>query len=262
MLSREPVTRPSPEEFFECVAPFLLYLVTSLTLQRLATSPKVTVLVGEKEESFKYPRDLLGHYSPYFKACFNGNFKEGKESLLRLPEDNPEFFKLLSCFLRDGNVAFSTASPESVAGRIKLCFEFIQFIDKYDLIELMAVVNTFLKPYIVPNKGTDWKNGGPGSVMDLIWVTMKTGDELFDTCLELLPQGDTLLNMIAECCLRYLNESALESDKDKMVIRRLVGRNVNLAAAMMLLLSRPSNYGEDNKRLKGTEKRKITLIMA
>lgn len=208
-MLREPVPRPSAEKFFE-----------------LAKSPDVTILVGPDEVAFKLPRDLLGYYSPYFKACFNGNFKEGQEGVLRLPEDNPEYIKLLGYYMMDSNVRLApseTLSPE----RLKFCLELVPFADKYDFPNLLAFTERYLEPMI--------SLGAPDPKSKFYNVLLNApSPEHLDHCLQLLPQQNSLLRLFANACLYILDKN--HSGAGRMLTKDLVTRNDNLALKMMHLM--------------------------
>ncbi|KAH7355593.1 hypothetical protein BKA66DRAFT_575230 [Pyrenochaeta sp. MPI-SDFR-AT-0127] len=52
-----------------------------------------TVLVGPQKDRFHIHKDLLTHYSPFFRAALSGNFKEAEEHTVTLPEECPKTFE-------------------------------------------------------------------------------------------------------------------------------------------------------------------------
>lgn len=56
--------------------------------------PTVTIFVGKDQKPFYVHLDLLCNASTFFKAAFLGNFKEGSEKTMQLPEDDEETFEL------------------------------------------------------------------------------------------------------------------------------------------------------------------------
>ena len=54
----------------------------------------IDVFVGAEQKKFHLHRDLLCDRSEYFKACFEGNFKEAQQKELFLPEEDIESFDL------------------------------------------------------------------------------------------------------------------------------------------------------------------------
>ncbi|MCJ1299276.1 hypothetical protein MMC08_002068, partial [Hypocenomyce scalaris] len=53
----------------------------------------VHVKVGANKIDYGVHKDLLCHYSSYFAAALNGNFKEAKENTVELVEDSPKLFE-------------------------------------------------------------------------------------------------------------------------------------------------------------------------
>jgi hypothetical protein len=52
----------------------------------------VKVLVGPTEQEFLVYKNKVCNASPFLNAAFNGNFKEGVEGLVRLPDDDVGVF--------------------------------------------------------------------------------------------------------------------------------------------------------------------------
>lgn len=133
-------------------------------------------MVGEKEEVFRFPRDLLGYYSPYFRACFKeGAFKESKEGILRLPDDNPLFFELIGAYVRDGDAELTAPAVED---KVKLSLDLIRFADKYDFVELVSVAKEALSSCMTSSY----------SLHDgMVLIILSCSEKDLDTALELLP---------------------------------------------------------------------------
>ena len=53
---------------------------------------QVTIYVGPEREKWVLSEDLLCDRVPFFKAAFKSAWKEGKEKVIELPEDNPKAF--------------------------------------------------------------------------------------------------------------------------------------------------------------------------
>lgn len=71
----------------------------------------VTVVVGHDEVKWCLHENLLVSESDFFKASFRGPWKESKEGVLRLPEDEPRTFEL-----------FVGVSPQSDSATLGLIF--------------------------------------------------------------------------------------------------------------------------------------------
>jgi hypothetical protein len=59
---------------------------------RFLAGETATIYVGPDRQEFKVSKDLLCYVSPFFKAAFEGEFKEGKEQTMELLEDDVEAF--------------------------------------------------------------------------------------------------------------------------------------------------------------------------
>jgi hypothetical protein len=66
------------------------------------TSGMITIRVGSKpSKDFFVHKDVLCNHSPFFKGAVSGEWKEGKASLVHLPEDDQEIFSLYCSWLYD-----------------------------------------------------------------------------------------------------------------------------------------------------------------
>ncbi|TIA22398.1 hypothetical protein D6C81_03415 [Aureobasidium pullulans] len=59
----------------------------------------VTVVVGFKKKSYSLHKDLLCFYSDYFRAAFNGSFKEATDGKIELMDVEPEVFDIFQVWL-------------------------------------------------------------------------------------------------------------------------------------------------------------------
>lgn len=68
-----------------------------------------TVMIGGKEDgraaSFAVHKDLLVSASPFFAAALNGNFAEGLDQVVTLPEEKPECFEWFIWWLYTGSLS-------------------------------------------------------------------------------------------------------------------------------------------------------------
>jgi hypothetical protein len=51
------------------------------------------VLVGAEEERFVVHEEFLTHYSTFFKAALTGGFREAKDKIVKLPDENSSVFE-------------------------------------------------------------------------------------------------------------------------------------------------------------------------
>ncbi|KAI9720858.1 MAG: hypothetical protein M1812_002697 [Candelaria pacifica] len=73
---------------------------------------KVDIYVGPNRVHFHLPKDVLCRQSSYFDLAFNGDFKEGKEQSLELPDEDVETFKQLIHWMIMGTLSASMVSVE------------------------------------------------------------------------------------------------------------------------------------------------------
>jgi hypothetical protein len=110
------------------------------------SSPRVDIYVGEEKKHFNLPKDILCYYSSFFDRCFNGGFNEAKNQKLHLPEDDPEFERILVdyMFAAGGNpIRLEGSSGEQMG----TCLAFIEYAGKYDLPGAVeAVSGDFKRP--------------------------------------------------------------------------------------------------------------------
>jgi hypothetical protein len=59
----------------------------------------VTLIVGQEKKAYTLHKDLLCFYSDYFRAAFNGSFKEATERKLELPNIEPSLFEVFQVWL-------------------------------------------------------------------------------------------------------------------------------------------------------------------
>ena len=105
--------------------------------------------MGLDEENFMAHKDLICSKSPFFSAACNGNFIEGKEGLVRLPEDQPPIFDLFLQWLYTGDVPVTSSDAyldwsESAALYV--------LAEKLQISELK---NAVIDQWICKNKATD-----------------------------------------------------------------------------------------------------------
>ncbi|KAM3421107.1 hypothetical protein BST61_g1521 [Cercospora zeina] len=69
----------------------------------------VTVGHGEDAKIFQLHDFLLKEHSEFFKAALNGQWKDGKDKNVKLPDDNPEEFDVYAEWLFCGKIASGTS---------------------------------------------------------------------------------------------------------------------------------------------------------
>jgi hypothetical protein len=103
--------------------------------------PEFKVIVGATEKEYTLPRDILCHYSDYFRRCFHGSFMEAKTQELNLDSDNVEWFEVLLEYMLFGRAttppSLSTCHPSIT---LDVCLDFLEYADKYNLGSVCDVV--------------------------------------------------------------------------------------------------------------------------
>lgn len=208
----------------------------------MTNSPHVSIIVGPNKKIIKLPRDLLIHHSSYFRACFGGAFKEAKEGVLRLPDDDPKYFELLLEYFQNGvseTLKDDLTHPytqEDVEKTVLDLFRLVKFGDKYDLLDLPAMKAGNLKRYFrqqkdVPgNRSVDYDHY---TILDLMALI---GENELAFCLEVLPNDHPVLQAIAGSCLYDLDSKTSDEKRLRPEIQKRVEESQNLAAQMMCLL--------------------------
>ena len=92
----------------------------------------VSIYVGVERKKFRLHLDLICDRSDFFRASFQGNFKEAETKELSLPEDSVESFELLAGWLY-GATLMSIPSEDELSAYFdlfilaeKLCLEHLQ----------------------------------------------------------------------------------------------------------------------------------------
>ncbi|PVH86916.1 hypothetical protein DL98DRAFT_582234 [Cadophora sp. DSE1049] len=110
---------------------------TAVELLKLMSGPRVDVYVGKDKKHYSLPKDLLCYHSTYFDRCFNGEFKEAKESKLELLEDDVEDFEILLEYLLRGSLQLDDIKVKGEAAKLNdMCrryMELLEYADKYNM---------------------------------------------------------------------------------------------------------------------------------
>ncbi|KAG9747683.1 hypothetical protein KCU73_g7285, partial [Aureobasidium melanogenum] len=64
----------------------------------------VTLIIGKEKKAYTLHKDLLCFYSDYFRAAFNGSFKEAAERKLELPDVDEDVFEEFQLWLYTRNL--------------------------------------------------------------------------------------------------------------------------------------------------------------
>ena len=108
--------------------------------------------VGPNQRRFGVYKGWISSKSTFFKAAFNGSFKEASNDVVLLPDDDPELFDIVHIWL---NVDLLT---QSVNGRDVDCtsrqlIDVFIFGDKYGMPELQNMAINYLIEWAVKKEG-------------------------------------------------------------------------------------------------------------
>lgn len=74
------------------------------------------IYVGPEREEFKLSKELLCYVSPFFRAAFEGEFKEGKEHTIELLEDDVDAFDHVVSYMYRGIFGSEKLHQHQLAG--------------------------------------------------------------------------------------------------------------------------------------------------
>ena len=130
---------------------------------------------------------MLAHYSQYFRGCF----KEGITGELKLPEQEPVSFVVLTDFPIDPKMQYQPHG-DSVEAQIQKCFRFIEFADAFDVWDATSVGASFLDRTLADE-----------------YVLDKHLDTINATLTKMQPNC-AAMKVIAKHCLRRIGEEGKE----------------------------------------------------
>ena len=114
----------------------------TLTSSRFSGVPTVTILVGENSRPFSVHRDQLCEASSFFKAAFEGAFREGSEMKMSLPEEEEHTFDLFIQWLYNRSYEISPEKDDDKGQRFMEPVKLYVLADKYDVTILKSHVIT------------------------------------------------------------------------------------------------------------------------
>lgn len=155
------------------------------------------------QREFQVYKGLLTHYSSYFRTALNGKWKEGADKTVRLPEDNPDVFKVFFHWIMTGRL-FTTINTEIPLTEHLICEIFV-FGDARGIPELcnVAIDVFFAKSvqtlnFYMPTLGYIYENTLPGSALRRFVVNFAVMNlECKDLVLETNPR-EFLADLIME----------------------------------------------------------------
>ena len=113
----------------------------------------VEVIVGESKKTFKVHSGLLSGKSEFFRAAFEGKFREGQDQRIELPETSETTFRGLLLWCYTGQVLESSENPTDVPLRsLVSLYAFADFcgIPKLQDDTIDQIVNTLVAGRTMP----------------------------------------------------------------------------------------------------------------
>ena len=98
-------------------------------------------MVGPDKVLFEIHKGLLCKHSSYFRASLEGGFKEAKEGVVELPEDDPKIFNIFKTWLYSKKIVIDRDGTDTDCPSFSLCQLYV-FADARGVPELQnAVIN-------------------------------------------------------------------------------------------------------------------------
>jgi len=122
----------------------------------------IHIKVGKEEQDFGIHKELISHYSPYFRAAFTSGFEEAKTGIMKLPETEAEIFEIFYAWLYRQKLWDKDAARED-------------WPDTEDLVKLYVFADMAWVPSLqnqalrAIHKISDINNNFPFHMMDYVW---------------------------------------------------------------------------------------------
>ena len=129
-----------------------------LTSCRFSGVSVVTILVGKNKTPFQIHQDQLCEASSFFKAAFEGQFREGSEKKMDLPEEDVHLFDLFVQWLYHQRYEIPPKEVEQKGERLMEPVKLYVLADKYDVSDLRSDIIT--KLFALGNMGGTYPDLG------------------------------------------------------------------------------------------------------
>lgn len=107
----------------------------------------VVLKVGPEKEEFQVHKELLCTSSLYFRATFDGGFREAKAQTIEWPEEDPKIVKIFQLWLYSGMLDFDAKNLDESAWFTLI--DLYAFAEPYHLPALKDSVMDILISYLV-----------------------------------------------------------------------------------------------------------------
>ena len=136
----------------------------------------VQVIVGQEEKVFNMHKGVLCNVAPFFRAAFDGQFVEGTEQVLRLPDDDPTLFRHFQLWVYTKQILEDGKALDTVS--YKLLINLHIFGDKYGMPNLQdAAIDVLIDKAIATKKY-------PTSLFDHVYQNTASDSRLRELCVD------------------------------------------------------------------------------
>ncbi|KAI4174908.1 MAG: hypothetical protein LQ343_001935 [Gyalolechia ehrenbergii] len=189
----------------------------------------VTVLVGSEKKPFYLHKALLSSKSTYFRAAFEGSFKEAAEQSLHLANDDPECFAYYILWIYNQPLEYISSNLDRKPTLGDYCYLYI-LADKLgseplqnlviDIIHECAVTSRHEHTRLEPDTvNYVWGHTLPGSQLRVILVDLMAWQNGIDGLPDLVKAEPEFLFEVLKICSQRLplrlKDEVGPFDKDK-----------------------------------------------
>ncbi|PMD35266.1 hypothetical protein L207DRAFT_110390 [Hyaloscypha variabilis F] len=131
----------------------------------------IYIKVGKEEQDFGVHKELISHYSPYFRAAFTSGFDEAKSGIMKLPETEAEIFEIFYVWLYRQKLWDKDARREDWPDTEDL----VKLYVFADMARIPTLQNQALRAL---HNISDINNNFPYSMMDYVWANTTSSSPL------------------------------------------------------------------------------------
>lgn len=185
----------------------------------------VKITVGKEHKEYSVHKDLLCHYSSFFRGALNNSFKEGEEQAVTLDDERTDVFEAFIHFVYTGQlmddetkIDYATLNGEETINHSsrtqRLMIKIWIFGDKRGAPRVQNQALNALHADICQSKLT-WRSSVPliydntndGACLRAFWVERSIGDNVSDYR-EAFKDGEYSAEYLADICDRHADLSA------------------------------------------------------
>ncbi|KAE9380270.1 hypothetical protein N431DRAFT_361779 [Stipitochalara longipes BDJ] len=122
----------------------------------------IYIKAGKEGQDFGIHKELISHYSPYFRAAFTSGFEEAKTGIMKLPEVKTEVFEIFYAWLYRQKLWDKNSKQEDWPDTEDL----VKLYTFADMVRIPSLQNQALRAI---HKISDINNNFPYSMIDYVW---------------------------------------------------------------------------------------------